>query len=197
MARRSKADAEKTRERLLEVATRLYGERGYSETSIADICAELDITKGALFHHFKSKVELFREVWTRLQVEMDSEARAAAIAARSLTDPYAAFMAGSRTYLNYVARKDFQQIVLIDGPYVLGLRGWYESDHDLGIQNVTAGVRYLSKKGLVAPENVEPIAIMLQSALNGAGFALLRGDDDGATSEDFYKAFETLVKSLR
>ncbi|NQY96844.1 MAG: TetR family transcriptional regulator [Henriciella sp.] len=197
MARRSKADAEKTRERLLEVATRLYGERGYSDTSIADICAELDITKGALFHHFKSKVELFREVWTRLQVEMDSEARAAAIAARSLTDPYAAFMAGSRTYLKYVARKDFQQIVLIDGPYVLGLRGWYESDHDLGIQNVTAGVRYLSKKGLVAPENVEPIAIMLQSALNGAGFALLRGDDDGASSEDFYKAFETLVKSLR
>ena len=196
MARRSKADAEKTRERLLEVATRLYGERGYSDTSIADICAELDITKGALFHHFKSKVELFREVWTRLQVEMDSEARAAAIAARSLTDPYAAFMAGSRTYLKYVARKDFQQIVLIDGPYVLGLRGWYESDHDLGIQNVTAGVRYLSKKGLVAPENVEPIAIMLQSALNGAGFALLRGDD-GASSEDFYKAFETLVKSLR
>lgn len=197
MARRSKADAEKTRERLLEVATRLYGERGYSETSIADICAELDITKGALFHHFKSKVELFREVWTRLQVEMDSEARAAAIAARSLTDPYAAFMAGSRTYLKYVARKDFQQIVLIDGPYVLGLRGWYESDHDLGIQNVTAGVRYLSKKGLVAPENVEPIAIMLQSALNGAGFSLLRGDEDGASSEDFYKAFETLVKSLR
>lgn len=196
MARRSKADAEKTRERLLEVATRLYGERGYSDTSIADICAELDITKGALFHHFKTKVELFREVWTRLQVEMDGEARAAAIAARSLTDPYAAFMAGSRTYLKYVARKDFQQIVLIDGPYVLGLRGWYESDHDLGIQNVTAGVRYLSKKGLVAPENVEPIAIMLQSALNGAGFALLRGDD-GASSEDFYKAFETLVKSLR
>lgn len=196
MARRSRADAEKTREQLLDVATRLFGEQGYADTSISDICAELDITKGALFHHFKTKDALFREVWTRLQVEMDSDAREAAIAARSLTDPYAAFMAGSRTYLKYVARQDFQQIVLIDGPYVLGLKGWYESDHDLGIQNVTAGVRYLSKKGLVAPENVEPIAIMLQSALNGAGFALLR-DKDGASSEGFYRAFETLVKSLR
>jgi len=196
MARRSRADAEKTREQLLDVATRLFGAQGYADTSISDICAELDITKGALFHHFKTKDALFREVWTRVQVEMDSEAREAAIAARSLTDPYAAFMAGSRTYLKYVARQDFQQIVLIDGPYVLGLKGWYESDHDLGIQNVTAGVRYLSKKGLVAPENVEPIAIMLQSALNGAGFALLR-DKDGTSSEGFYRAFETLVKSLR
>lgn len=196
MARRSKADAEKTREQLLDVATRLYGERGYADTSVADICAELDITKGALFHHFKTKDALFREVWTRLQVEMDAEARAAAIAARSRTDPYAAFMAGSKTYLKYVARQDFQQIVLIDGPAVLGMKGWYESDHDLGIQNVQAGVRYLSKKGLVAPENIEPLAIMLQSALNGAGFALLRGDDD-VSAEGFYKAFETLVKSLR
>ena len=196
MAKRSKLDAEKTRERLIEAAGRLFGAHGYAETSISDICDDLGITKGALFHHFKTKEALFREVWTRLQVEMDTEARRKAIAARSLTDPYAAFMAGSRTYLNYVARQDFQQIVLIDGPAVLGQKGWYESDHDLGIQNVTAGVRYLAKKGRVAPENVEPMAILLQSALNGAGFALLR-DPDAATAERFYAAFETLVKSLR
>lgn len=196
MAKRSKVDAEKTRACLIDVAGRLFGARGYSETSIADICDELSITKGALFHHFPTKEALFREVWTRQQVEMDTEARKAAIAARSLIDPYAAFMAGSRTYLNYVARQDFQQIVLIDGPAVLGQKGWYESDHDLGIQNVTAGVRYLSKKGLVAPENVEALAILLQSALNGAGFALLR-DPNAETAERFYLAFETLVKSLR
>ncbi len=196
MARRSKADAEKTREQLLSVAVRLFGARGFAETSIADICAELEITKGALFHHFKSKDELFREVWTRFQVEMDGEAREAAIAARSLTDPYAAFLAGCRTYLKFASRSDFQQIVLIDGPSVLGMKGWYESDHDLGIKNVTAGVRYLSKKGLVAPENVEPLAVMLQSALNGAGFALIGASDD-ASIEAFYNAFETMVKSLR
>ena len=56
MAKRSKADAEKTRARLIEVAMHLFGTRGYADTSIADICDELDITKGALFHHFKTKV---------------------------------------------------------------------------------------------------------------------------------------------
>jgi len=196
MARRSKADAEKTRERLLDVAAHLFAMRGYADTSIADICTEVGTTKGAVFHHFKSKEHLFREVWTKLQVEMDDAAGEAAVAARSLTDPYSAFLAGCRTYLDYAARRDFQQIVLVDGPSVLGMKGWYESDHDLGIQNVMAGVRYLSKKGLVAPENVEPLAIMLQSALNGAGFALIR-QAEGVTSDGLYKAFETLVKSLR
>lgn len=196
MARRSKVDAEKTRLQLIEAAARLFETRGYAATSVADICAELDITKGALFHHFKSKEGLFREVWTRLQVKMDHEARVAATAARSLTDPYAAFMAGCRTYLEWASRPDYQQIVLIDGPSVLSMSGWYEGDHDLGIQNVEAGVRFLSKKGLVAPENIEALAIMLQSALNGAGFALAR-KTPGLTSDIAYSAFEVLVKSLR
>lgn len=196
MARRSKADAEKTRERLVGAAARLFETQGYADTSIADICADLDITKGALFHHFKTKDELFREVWTRLQTGMDAEARKAAIAARSLTDPYAAFLAGCRTYLKYASRSDYQQIVLVDGPSVLNVPGWYESDHDLGIQNVRAGVRYLSKKGYVAPENVEAMAVMLQSSLNGAGFALAR-KTPGLTPERVYSAFEALVKSLR
>ncbi|MEO0607819.1 MAG: TetR family transcriptional regulator [Pseudomonadota bacterium] len=196
MARRSKIDAEKTRSQLIQTAARLFEDRGYSATSIAEICKHLGITKGALFHHFRTKEELFREVWTRLQVEMDAEARRAALAARSLDDPYAAFLAGCRTYLNYASRRDYQQIVLIDGPSVLNLSGWYESDHDLGNQNVKAGVRYLVKKGQVAPENVDALAIMLQSALNGAGFALAR-DTPGLTPDGVYAAFEVLVRSLR
>ncbi|MEL6860807.1 MAG: TetR family transcriptional regulator [Pseudomonadota bacterium] len=196
MARRSKIDAEKTRSKLIETAARLFEARGYADTSITDICAELNMTKGALFHHFRSKEELFREVWTNLQVEMDNQAREAAIAARNLTDPYAAFLAGCRTYLEYTTRRDYQQIVLVDGPSVLNMSGWYESDHDLGNQNVKAGVRYLSKKGFVEPENVDALAIMLQSSLNGAGFALAR-NTPGLTTERVYAAFEVLVKSLR
>ncbi|MEL7108381.1 MAG: TetR family transcriptional regulator [Pseudomonadota bacterium] len=196
MAKRSRLDAKKTREALIESATRLFEDKGYAETSIADICEELDITKGALFHHFPTKRDLFLEVWTRLQVAMDEEARTAAIAARSLTDPYSAFLAGCRTYLKFASRRDYQKIVLIDGPAVLGLKGWYESDHDLGTQNVKAGVRYLAKKGIIAEHRVSALAVMIQSALNGAGFALAR-DESGITVEDVYDAFESMVKGLR
>ena len=196
MAKRSRVDAKKTREALIESATRLFEDQGYAETSIADICEDLEITKGALFHHFPTKRDLFLEVWTRLQVAMDEEARTAAIAARSLTDPYSAFLAGCRTYLKFASRRDYQKIVLIDGPAILGLKGWYESDHDLGTQNVEAGVKYLAKKGIVAHHRVPALAVMIQSALNGAGFALAR-DDTGIAVEDIYDAFEAMVKGLR
>ena len=157
MAKRSRVDAKKTREALIESATRLFEDQGYAETSIADICEDLEITKGALFHHFPTKRDLFLEVWTRLQVAMDEEARTAAIAARSLTDPYSAFLAGCRTYLKFASRRDYQKIVLIDGPAILGLKGWYESDHDLGTQNVEAGVKYLAKKGLLRITACQPL----------------------------------------
>lgn len=196
MVKRAKADAKKTREQLVEAATRLFETKGYANTSINDICLELDITKGALFHYFRTKQAVFIEAWTRLQVAMDSEAREAAIAARSLTDPYAAFLAGCRVYLSFATRRDYQKIVLIDGPAVLGEKGWYERDHDLGTQNVHAGVRYLSKKGIIDADRVDALAVMLQSALNGAGFALAR-NEPGIDADRFYEAFELMVKSLR
>lgn len=196
MARRSKSDAEETRKQLIATASELFTQKGYAETSINDICVELGITKGALFHHFKSKQDVFLEIWTRLQKDMDQEARDAAIAARSLTDPYSAFLAGCKVYLKHAARREYQTIVLVDGPSVLGLQGWYERDHDLGIENVHAGVRYLAKKGIVAERRVYALAIMLQNALNGAGFALAR-EAEGVTADSVYEAFETLVKAMR
>jgi AcrR family transcriptional regulator len=196
MARRSQVDAKKTRQQLLADAAHLFSTQGYSNTSVADICTASKTTKGALFHHFKSKQSLFLEIWTSLQVAMDAEAREAAIAARSLTDPYSAFLAGCRVYLKYATRRDYQKIVLIDGPSVLGMKGWYEEDHALGSQNVLAGVRYLAKKGIVAEGHVEALAVMLQSALNGVGFALSR-EEDGVTPEKVYSAFEAMVRSLR
>jgi len=196
MAKRTKADANQTREDLIQAAMRLFEANGYANTSINDICDVLGITKGALFHHFKSKQDVFLETWTRLQVAMDQEAREAAISARSLDDPYSAFLAGCNVYLKYATRLDYQKIVLIDGPAILGLKGWYESDHDLGTQNVHAGVRYLAKKGIVAEHRVDALAVMLQSALNGAGFALAR-EEKGITADSVYDAFEVMVKSLR
>lgn len=196
MAKRSTIDAEKTRQTLIAAALKHFSEKGYKETSLADICDTARTTKGALFHHFQSKESLFKEVWVMLQTNMDLEARRAAIAARSSTDPYAAFMAGCRIYLEWAAQRDYQQIVLTDGRSVLGQAGWYEDDHKLGNQNVMAGVRYLAKKGLVDTARIKPLAVLLQSALNGAGYALMRGDD-GVTSKSVFEAFEVMVKSLR
>lgn len=49
-----------TRTRILEVASRHFRERGYSDTSMQEIADELGVTKAALYYHFGSKVEILR-----------------------------------------------------------------------------------------------------------------------------------------
>ncbi|MEG0691454.1 MAG: TetR/AcrR family transcriptional regulator [Oscillospiraceae bacterium] len=57
MARNS--HPEETVKRILEVSMRLFKEKGYEQTTIADIVSELgDLSKGAIYHHFKSKEEI-------------------------------------------------------------------------------------------------------------------------------------------
>ncbi len=58
---------EQTVERILEVSTRLFLEKGYDNTSLQDILNELEgLTKGAIYHHFKSKEDIFDAVATKL-----------------------------------------------------------------------------------------------------------------------------------
>lgn len=196
MAKRSRADAEKTRDELLLAGRRSFEEHGFKEATLSDIVEAAGVTKGALFHHFGSKEGLFLVIWEALQLEMDTEAREAANAARSRTDPYAAFLAGAKTYLRWATRPDYQQIVLIDGPSVLGLTGWYEADNDLGRDNVRNAVKYLARKGIVKQQRIEPLSVLIHSALNGAGFALARREPD-INADTIIDAFESALKSLR
>lgn len=162
---------------------------------MSSIVEAAGITKGALFHHFKNKKALFFEVWRELQTQMDAEARAAAKAASSSEDPYAAFLAGCKTYISWTMRKDYQQIVLLDGPIVLGLAGWYEADHELGQENVRAGIDHLVSKGKISPHRAESLCVLLQGALNGAGFAFGR-NIPGITAESVLEAFESMLRRL-
>jgi AcrR family transcriptional regulator len=196
MARRTQKEAEKTRRIILDAATNLFESKGYSNTTIAEIVDATHLTKGAVFHHFTSKEALFTEIWTGLQTDMDAVARAAAAEQFTNPDPYAAFLAGSRIYLDWVARRDYRQIVLIDGPAVLGISGWYERDSELGRDNVRSGIRYLIKCGIVADDREADLSVLFQSILNAAGYALAR-EEPGVTADSLFDAFEMLLRNAR
>lgn len=196
MPKRTKEQAAETREALLRAARELFTNQGFAATSIAAIVASAGTTKGALFHYFSSKEDIFLEVWTALQLEMDAAARDAATAARSKTDPYAAFLAGCRVYLDWAMRPDYQSIVLIDGPSVLGMARWHELDFQLGMNNMTRGAAYLASQGLVPEDRIRPAAVLLQSALNGAGFALASSYRD-VTREELFASFEAILRGLK
>ncbi|WP_336219067.1 multidrug efflux transporter transcriptional repressor AcrR [Citrobacter amalonaticus] len=63
MARKTKQQAQETRQHILDVALRLFSQRGVASTSLAEIAQAAGVTRGAIYWHFKNKSDLFSEIW--------------------------------------------------------------------------------------------------------------------------------------
>lgn len=72
MARKTKEEAEKTRALILETALRVFHEKGYSGSTLVDIAKEINLTKGAIYHHFKSKNDLFLELARTMEERIEA-----------------------------------------------------------------------------------------------------------------------------
>ena len=71
MARKTKQQAQETRQHLIETALSLFSEFGVSATSLADIASAAGVTRGAIYWHFKNKAELFDEIWALSEVKIN------------------------------------------------------------------------------------------------------------------------------
>ena len=71
MARKTKQQAQETRQHILDVALRLFSQQGVSSTSLAEIAAAAGVTRGAIYWHFKNKSDLFSEIWELAKPNID------------------------------------------------------------------------------------------------------------------------------
>jgi len=197
MARNTPENTDKTRKAIVESAQKLFAQRGFSATTIADICTKSGYTRGALFHHFKTKEALFEEIWTNMEVTMDRAATQEVIRVAGISgNPYEAFLAGCRIFLDYAARPDFQQIIHIDGPSVLGMREWMKRDAGMGMRNLGSGLKYLASQGLIDESKRKAFTILIYGALQGMAKTLSFPEiAGGVSSEEMFSAFEDMVKN--
>jgi len=87
MARKTKLEAEQTRSRILDAAERLFYEQGVGKTSLEEIAAAADVTRGAVYWHFRNKADLFLALHERVRLPQE-EVMARAVAERH-PDPLA------------------------------------------------------------------------------------------------------------
>ncbi len=74
LVRRTKDEALETRHRILDVAERVFSERGVTRTSLADIAKAAGVTRGAVYWHFNDKADLFCSMFARVTMPMESPA---------------------------------------------------------------------------------------------------------------------------
>ncbi|HEJ9533975.1 TPA: multidrug efflux transporter transcriptional repressor AcrR [Proteus mirabilis] len=72
MARKTKRQAQETRQQIIDAALRLFTVQGVSATSLSDIATEAGVTRGAIYWHFKNKVDLFTEACELTDLKIES-----------------------------------------------------------------------------------------------------------------------------
>ena len=175
MARKTAAEAAKTRMRILKAARRLFAEKGFSDTPLDEVATLARVTKGGLYHHFRDKRALFTSVFEELERELDKAGRRAAVDA-GLDDARRAFLAGCRAVLEFGQRADFHRVVMVEGPAVLGHERVHATDSTLGLPLMVASVKGLIAAGVIERQAVRPLAVLLFGAINETCFALVRGE---------------------
>ena len=125
MRTRRQRFSDSTKRALVDVAERLFTEHGYSATSLDAIVAGADVTKGALYHHFSGKQAIFEAAFERVESRATS---GIARATEGHQDPWLKAQAGLRAFLEAVQEPGYRQIVISDGPSVLGHERYREQE---------------------------------------------------------------------
>lgn len=186
------------RERLIAVATELFGERGYHQTGTEEIVRRSGVTRGSLYHHFTDKAALFEEVFDRADQRVSSQVRAAASAANERgEDPWSVFVAGWEAVLDTAVDEPLQRIRVVDAPAVLGWRKWQERNARYTIANIQAGLVLLLEHGVLAPQPVAPLAQLLMGLSNQAVAAIAGAENPLRARQDIGAAVRRLLEGLR
>lgn len=180
-----------TRAKLIRAARTLFARRGYADVGTAEIVRRAGVTRGALYHQFASKEELFLAVYEQVEQELTGSVAA------DLDDvgaPFAALRAGIRIFLEACRAPEVQRIVLVDGPAVLGWERWREVAERYGLGLMEGVIAAAVEAGEIAPLNATALAHLLMGALDEAALLVVR-DPDG--TEAVAATFERLLDGLR
>jgi AcrR family transcriptional regulator len=180
-----------TRAKLIRAARKLFASKGYAAVGTEQIVRRAGVTRGALYHQFASKEDLFLAVYE--QVEQELTQRVAATLGE-VTSPFEAMRAGIRAFLEACRAPEVQRIVLIDGPAVLGWERWREVAERNGLGLIEAVLKAAIEAGEVAELAPELLAHLLMGALDEAALLVVR--DPGAT-DAVAATLERMLDGLR
>lgn len=184
---------QETAERLLDIARQSFAVKGFAATRTEDIIAEAHVTKGALYHHFPSKLHLFEAVY---RIAEDSVARRIDIATASVADPWEKLLEGCFAYLDACADKGLQRILRIDGPAVLGLEKWAAIDREYGLDRLLPALQQMADANLIDVPSVEALAWQLSGAMNEASFWVARHNDPTKALRESQNMLRTLLSGI-
>lgn len=191
MVRRTRAAMEETRASLLATARQVFSEHGYAATSMDDLTAQADLTRGALYHHFGDKRGLLAAVVAQIDNEMDLRLQAISDHAAA---PWDGFCLRCHAYLEMALEPEIQRIVLRDARAVLG--GTSPASQRHCIASLDALIQQLMDQGVIVAADPTALASLIQGALAEAAFWIAEGEDGLVRLARSKEALTLLLRGL-
>jgi len=191
-SRRSQHTAD-TRAGLVKAARRLFAERGYGAVSLDEVCARARVTKGALYHHFESKQDLFLAVYERVEEDL-LDAGTNAVPADA--DFWASLSLAGRAFLDVCARPDTRQIIL-DAPAVLGWAKARAAEERSALAQLQAGIEAAVDAGLIESSAPRVLAQLLFALFHEAGMTVAASGDRAGTRAEVNTELDRVLLGLR
>jgi AcrR family transcriptional regulator len=162
----------RTRRALLLAARKNFVDAGFAGASTPDIVREAEVTRGALYHHFTDKTDLFRAVH---RAEAEAVALLIKAATANSTSPRAALLDGADAYFAAMAEPGRALLMLIEAPAVLSPDELAAIDRETGGGELLDGLKAIASDRLRDDTELEALASLLSAAFDRAALNVARG----------------------
>jgi AcrR family transcriptional regulator len=182
-----------TRQALLRAARALFGEQGYSATSLDEVAQAAQVTKGALYHHYSGKQELFAAVYEQVKREVSERAATAFLE----PDPWEDLCAGCRAMLDAHLDPSVRRILLHDAQAVLDADTIRRVENRYGTVVLRGALRRAIRAGVIQPLPLKTLAVMLTGAILEGCMVIADADDPTQAREDVGNVLTSLLQGLQ
>lgn len=166
-----------TRLALVESATGLFASKGFSATSLDEVATNARLTKGAIYHHFASKVDLFEAVCDHLVVDSVEQMSQVSAAAPNAWD---GALAALDIFLETELDPVMQRVCFIEGPAAMGFERWWAFGERYYVEPIRTILNRMTAEGELDVPDRDTLAQMLFGTITAGVLHLVRSEDPRA-----------------
>jgi len=179
----------------VSAARELWGERGYAAVSTPEIADAAAVTRGAMYHQYANKTELFLAVLEAVESDVIERLTADVIAAAPST-PAETLHVTADAWLQIAVEPEIRQLMLLDAPSILGWAGFREISQRYGLGMTEQLLSAAIESGELRPQPTRPLATIVIAALDEAAMIIANASDPDRESQEVHTVVHDLIDGL-
>jgi len=187
--------ADTTRQRLFDVGREMFGQNRYSAVSAQDIADRANVTRGALYHHFKTgKLGLFEAVAEAVLKDLVMSLTSSAAHARP---GWSGIRDMLEAYFKAALTNEHRHVALQEAPSVLGSEKWRQLEYTYSVRFLHVSLEQLIMEGTIRQVPVKPLATLMFGALCEATLAISDATNTTQAINETLDTFELMLEGIR